>query len=323
MLLVTGASGLLGASLVSLARDVGLNVIALCHRHKVTIAGVPVYNVDLTDRMATRDVIANLKPATIVHCAAATNVDWCEDHPKETRKVNVQATSFVAEIASELKSRLVYISTDSIFDGKRGNYSEAARPAPLNVYARSKLRGEHEVLRRYPAALVARVTIYGWNVQNKQSLTEWVLGQLAAGKEVRGFTDVHFSPMLVNDLAEVLLSMLDRQLRGLYHVVGSEKISKYEFARRVAMAFGFEPERVVPVRLVEASLRAARPLDVSLNTKKVRVALGRAMPDADSGLRRFRALQQSGYPEQLRTYLTGVHVSSSAGADIHDRWNKG
>ena len=106
------------------------------------------------------------------------------------------------------------------------------------------------------------------------------------------------------------MSMLDRQLSGLYHVVGAERISKYEFARRVAMVFGFEPERVVPTRVVDASLRAARPLDVSLNTEKVRLALGRAMPDVDSGLRRFRALQQSGYSQQLRSYLTRVHESS-------------
>jgi dTDP-4-dehydrorhamnose reductase len=111
--------------------------------------------------------------------------------------------------------------------------------------------------------------------------------------------------MLVNDFAEVLMSMLDRQLSGLYHVVGAERISKYEFARRVAMAFGFKPERVVPTRVVDASLRAARPLDVSLNTQKVGCALGRAMPDVDSGLRRFRALQQSGYAQRLRRYLTG------------------
>ena len=311
MLIVTGASGLLGASLVSFAHDLGLNVIALCHCHALTITGVPVYHVDLTDRIATRKMIAYLKPTNLVHCAAATNVDWCEDHPREAEEVNVQATSFVAEIASEVGSGLVYISTDSVFDGKRGNYSEASQPAPLNVYAKSKLRGEQEAIRRHPAALLARVSIYGWNAQHKQCLAEWILRQLAEGKKVDGFTDVHFSPMLVNDFAEVLMAMLNRQLSGVYHVVGAERISKYEFARRVAMAFGFEPGRVVPTRLVDASLRAARPLDVSLNTEKVRLALGRAMPDVDAGLRRFRALQQSGYPRQLRNYLTRVHESSS------------
>jgi dTDP-4-dehydrorhamnose reductase len=310
MLIVTGASGLLGASLVSFARDLGLNVVGLCHRHATLIPGVSVHIVDLTDRIATRAAMEHFKPSTIVHCAAVTNVDWCEDHPKETEEVNVQATSFMAEMAAELRSGFVYISTDSVFDGKRGNYSEVDAPAPLNVYAQSKLRGEREAL-RHPTALVTRVSIYGWNVQNKQSLAEWILRQLAEGKKVGGFTDVHFSPMLVNDFAEVLMSMLDRQLGGVYHVVGAERISKYEFARRVAMAFGFEPEQVVPTHLVDASLRAARPLDVSLNTAKVRLALGRAMPDVDSGLRRFRALQQSGYPQQLRSYLTRVHESSS------------
>src|SRR5438093_9796822 len=104
MLIVTGASGLLGASLVSFASDLGFHVVGLCHCHTITITGVPVYNVDLTDRIATRAVIAHFKPSNIVHCAAATNVDWCEDHPKETQEVNVEATSFVAEMAAELRS---------------------------------------------------------------------------------------------------------------------------------------------------------------------------------------------------------------------------
>jgi dTDP-4-dehydrorhamnose reductase len=309
MLIVTGASGLLGASLVSFAANLGLSVVGLCHHHMIKIAGVPVYNADLTDRIATRAVIGHFKPSTIVHCAAVTNVDWCESHPKETEEVNVQATSFMAEMAAELGSGFVYISTDSVFDGKRGNYSERDAPAPLNVYAQSKLRGEKEAL-RHPSALVTRVSIYGWNVQNKESLAEWILRQLAEGKKVNGFTDVHFSPMLVNDFAEILMSMLDRQLSGIYHVVGAERISKYEFARRVAMIFGFKPERVVHTRVGDARLRAARPLDVSLNTEKVRLALGRTMPDVDSGLRRFRALQQSGYSQQLRSYLTRAHESS-------------
>ena len=185
MLIVTGASGLLGASLVSFASDLGLNVIGLCHRHTISIPGVSVYNVDLTDRIATRAVIEHLKPSTIVHCAAVTNVDWCEGHPKETEEVNVQATSFMAEMAAEVRSGFVYISTDSVFDGKRGNYSEVDVPAPLNVYSQSKLRGEKEAL-RHPTALVTRVSIYGWNVQNKESLAEWILRQLAEGKKSAG-----------------------------------------------------------------------------------------------------------------------------------------
>ena len=129
-----------------------------------------------------------------MHCAAATNVDWCEDNPKQAEAINVQATADLAEIAAALNARFVYISTDSVFDGKRGDYAETDEPAPLNVYARSKLAGEQETLRLNAAAIVVRVSIYGWNAQKKESLAEWVLRRLEEGSDVPGFTDVFFTP---------------------------------------------------------------------------------------------------------------------------------
>ena len=293
MIVVTGASGLLGASVLLQARDLGREVAELCHRHPLRVPGTSAFRVDLTDRRKVRAVIASLQPESIVHCAAATDVEWCEDHPSEAKRVNVHVSSLLAETASELNARLVYISTDSVFDGKRGSYSETDQPAPLSVYAESKLGGEQEVLRRYPLALIVRISIYGWSPQNKGSLAEWAFQRLAQGEHVPGFIDVYFTPLLVNDLAEILLTMLDRGLTGLYHVAGSERISKYKFARRVATTFGFEPDRVVSTRLAESNLRAPRPLDVSLCTEKVCLALGRPMPDVDSGLRRFRKLRES------------------------------
>src|SRR5206468_3889008 len=109
---------------------------------------------------------------------------------------------------------------DSVFDGRRGKYSETDQPAPLNVYARSKWQAEQKVAERYPAAVIARVNIYGWNAQEKLSLAEWFLRRFAEAEYVPGFTDVIFCPILVNDLASVLLQMLERGLNGLYHVTG-------------------------------------------------------------------------------------------------------
>ena len=147
------------------------------------------------------------------------------------------------------------------------------------------------------------VNIYGWNAQNKQSLAEWVLGLLDQGSDVPGFTDVFFTPILVNDLAPILLTMLQQKFSGLYHVAGSERISKFEFARRVAAAFGSDPARVKPCRIKDRRLRAARPLDVSLDTKKITAVLGCPMPDVDSGLSKFRELRDRKYPQQLKKYL--------------------
>jgi len=291
---------------VTQARDLGREVVGICNRNFLRVPGIRTCAVDLTDRPAVRAFLAPLQPESIIHCAAATGVDWCEDHPEQAERVNVQASSFLAEVAQELDAHFIYISTDSVFDGQRGNYSETDQPAPLSVYAKSKWRGEQEVLRRHSSALIVRVTIYGWNAQPKQSFAEWVLDEIAAGKQVRGFSDVYFCPMLVNDVADVLLTMLDRGLSGIYHVVSSERISKYDFAKRVAMAFNLRVDGVVPMSILDAKLRAPRPVDPSLNTKKIGAALGRLMPDVDAGLRRFRDLHESGYHNHLKSFLVGA-----------------
>jgi len=305
MIVVTGASGLLGVSVLTLARSLGCEVVGICHRHLIRVPGTRICRADLTDHKAVRSLFSSLQPESIIHCAAATGVDWCEDHPALAEQVNVQASSFLAEIAQERNARFVYISTDSVFDGKRGNYSETDQPDPVSVYAKSKLGGEQEVLRRHSSPLIVRVTIYGWNAQAKQSFAEWVLDEIAAGRQMLGFSDVYFCPLLANDLADLLLAMLDRGLGGIYHVVSSERISKYEFAQRVAAIFNLGADRVAPMSIRTANLRAPRPADPSLNTDKICAALGRAMPDIDTGLRRFRELHESGYRNQLKSFLVG------------------
>jgi len=306
MILVTGASGLLGASVVLQAVETHRPVTGLCWRHLLQVSGADTYTVDLTNSAETRRVIADLRPSSIIHCAAATGVDWCEDHPDQADQINVCASSLLAELAQEIDAQFLQISTDSVFDGERGNYSEKDPPAPLNVYAKTKLAAELGVLRHHRSPLIARANFYGWNAQEKQSLGEWILGQLRNGNPVPGFTDVYFCPMLVNHLAEMLLTMLDRGISGIYHVVGSERISKYEFARRLAVTFGFEPERVVPILAGEAKLRAARPLDTSMNTEKISNELGQAMPGVEDGLGRFKSLHDQNYVQLLKGYLAGV-----------------
>lgn len=305
MLVVTGASGLLGASVLRSAVEFGWETVGLCHQHVMRDPAIHIAGVDLTDVSATCRLLFDLRPDAIVHCAAATNVDWCEDNPRLAEAINVQASANLAEIASTLNARLMYISTDAVFDGMKGGYVETDEPDPLNVYARTKLAGEREALRRHPSAIIARVNIYGWNAQDKHSLAEWVLRELEQGRQVPGFTDVFFTPILANHLVPVLFAMLQHKLSGLYHVAGSERISKFEFARKVAAAFGFDTTRVTPCHVKDMNLRAARPLDISLNTEKIGMSLGHAMPGVDSGLREFRELRDRRYPQQLKSYLCG------------------
>lgn len=304
--LVTGASGLLGANLVLALREAGAVVTGVSHCHALAIAGVPDRVCDLSRPLAVEDLMCSVRPRWIVNAAAITDVDWCEAHPDESRRVNTDLPRALAARARAGEMGLVHISTDSVFDGTRGDYDETDAPAPLNAYARSKLDAEDAVREAYPSALVVRTNFYGWNAQPKRSLGEWVLAKLEAGGTVPGFEDVIFSPLLVNDLVGLLQSMMAAGLTGLYHAGASETCTKLDFARRVAAAFGFEASAVRPSRIADAALRAVRPRNTSLNTARLAHALGRPLPSIADGIRRFRALRDAGFAERLKQSPIGV-----------------
>lgn len=288
--LITGASGLLGGSIILRAIQLQRRVVGVSRRNPL---GLPyVRCLDLKDFDATRKIVLDFRPSAIIHCAAMTDVDYCESHPDETHENNVRTSAFLAQLAAEVDAQFMQISTDSVFDGHRGNYSETDTPLPLNVYARTKLLAEQEVARAHPGALIVRVNFYGLNRHGRKGLAQWILDQLSRGETLQGFTDVFFCPLLVTDLAEILLTIQDLELAGIYHVVGSERISKFEFARRLATAFGFGPDQVIPSSIADANLRATRPQDTSLRTGKISMALGRSMPDVISGIQRFRDLNE-------------------------------
>lgn len=303
LIMVTGASGLLGANFLLCAHDRSLEVIAVSHRHAIRLEGVTSVQADLTDRAAFRELISRFKPAWIVHCAAATDVDWCEEHPLEAKLVNVEMSRILAVEAGRIGAKMVYISTDSIFDGATGNYEEEDTPAPLNVYAQSKLDGEKAVLAELQGVLIIRTNIYGWNAQNKLSLAEWILSGLGSDQPVLGFVDVMFTPILVNHLSEIILDMMERSFKGIYHVAGSQSCSKYQFATEVAHVFGYNKNLVQPVSVTSIGLRARRPVNPTLKTDKVREALDISLPDVRSGLVQFKSLRDSGFVSKLKGLL--------------------
>lgn len=300
MILITGASGLLGANLALCAQQRGMDVVGLYHRHPLAAAGTRWLQVDLTDAPAVQEHLLKLRPQWVAHCAAMTDVDRCQQLPQEARALNTEATRNLAAAAHRVGAGMVYISTDSVFDGRAGHYSEQDATRPINVYANTKLSGEQAVQAELDRALIIRTNIYGWNAQDKQSLAEWVLARLESGEPVPGFHDVTFCPMLANDLSETVLDMIDRRLTGLYHVAGSEACSKYEFALRLGQVFGLDCSGVTPVSVEDAQLKAPRPKNTSLDTSSVSKVLGRQMPGVASGLERLKELRVSGFLERLK-----------------------
>ena len=293
-ILVTGASGLLGSNFVLTAKKRSYKIVALYHTHPLEFPGGKVVKIDLRNGPFVKKLIREYHPDWIVHCAALTNVDWCETHRDETWKLNVEVTRQIASIARDNGVGLVYISSDSIFDGRLGCYLEESMPAPLNIYAESKLAGEKAVLDELNCSLIVRTNIYGWNAKNKESLAEWILRRLETGQLVPGFYDILFTPIFVGDLSEIILDMMKLELKGVYHVAGSQVCSKYEFAVQLAATFGLNRELVQPATAADSKeLIAMRPGNTSLRTDKISAALGRGMPDIEAGLMRFKALRNN------------------------------
>ena len=300
-ILITGASGLLG---LNLALDAGRahEVIGV---DRSTLASAPfqVIRADLLDRDAVTRVIKESKPEAVINCAALADFDACEANPELARLLNTELPGRLADVCARRKIRLLHISTDAIFDGqKSGYYAENDRPNPSGAYATTKYEGEKAVLQVNPFAIVARVNFYGWSLSGKRSLAEFFVNNLSNEKAINGFTDVIFCPMLVNHLSEVLLSMLERGLHGLYNAVGPQAMSKYQFGVEIARKFGLRESLIAPQSVDKSSLTVQRSHNLRLSTHKLSTDLQRTLPDFSTGLAMFHAQAQQGYPQKIRTY---------------------
>lgn len=298
-LLVTGASGLLGVNLAyEAAKD--HKVVGVVNTRVFKSETFEVRQADLLAPKAIPQLLDENQPDWMIHCAAMANVDECEKNPDLAYLTNAELPGEIARQVAPRGISLIYISTDAVFDGVKGDYSEEDEPKPLSTYAKTKLIGERGVADAYPEAIIARVNLFGWSLTGKRSLAEFFFYNLSDGNPVKGFTDVFFCPLLVNDLAGVLIEMLEKGLSGLYHVVSSDCMSKYDFGATIAEKFGLDAGLIAPVSMAEGGLAAARSPNLTLKSDKLAKALGSPLPRIEEGLARLYSLYQEGYPRILR-----------------------
>jgi dTDP-4-dehydrorhamnose reductase len=299
MLLVTGASGFLGGNLALEALASGRPVTGAVHRHTADQHGLSVVAVDLTAPSAAKELLDRVGPLWVVNCAAFTNVDECERDPERARALNVELPRNLAAACAGAGAGLVHISTDSVFDGERGNYAEDDEPLPLNVYARSKLEGERAVQEEFPEALVLRTNFIGISRSRRVGLADWITSRLEAGDRIQGFADVIFAPLLANELARTIFGAIDARLKGLYHVAASNSLTKYDFARSLATAIGLDSSLIERASLTDSKLIAARPKNTSLSPSRIEAALRTTMPTVENAISRYAALHAAGYATRL------------------------
>lgn len=303
-LLITGASGLLGANLV-LECAQAYSVTAVYNSRPIRLKDATCIQADLTEERVAEQLISEASPDWVVHSAAETNVDRCEQDPPYANRMNSDMAKWVARAAMKANARFIQISTDAVFDGLGEGLTEDDLTTPPNVYGVSKLKGEQAVLKEHPAALVLRTNFFGWNAHNKQSLAEWFLDNLQRNNKINGFSNVKVKILLVNDLVAILKQILHSELSGIYHVLAKDCISKYEFGIHLADEFGLDKTLIDPVAVTKVGLSATRAENLCLSTKKIELALDRKLPSVAEGLRRFHQLQLTGFPERLKAMAGG------------------
>ncbi len=300
-LLLTGVSGLLG---INFAQEMmNEHEVIGVDRGKLVNAPFKVLKYDLLERNSVESILDAAQADWIVNCAALADLDVCEEEPDLAKQLNTDLPRRFARACKIRNIPFAHISTDAVFDGQKdGYYSEEDPPSPVGVYSKTKLDGEWAALTENPKAIVARVNFYGWSLNGRRSLAEFFFNNLSNNKSMSGFTDVIFCPMLVNDTARTLVKMLKRELKGLYHLVGPQAMSKYQFGVEIARRFHMRESDITPKSVNFSGLIAKRSNNLWLSTRKLSTDLGEDLPDFSTGLEEFYAQHEQGYPQKIRSY---------------------
>jgi dTDP-4-dehydrorhamnose reductase len=293
--LVTGANGLLGRKLVeAAAARFAVAAADLQEGPAAGTAAAPYFRCDVT---SVRDVAAALdraRPDAVIHAAAFTDVDGCERLRDESWAVNVDGAANVARACRERGAAMIHLSTDYVFDGTAGPYAETDPPNPLSHYGRGKLESEREVLSAHPGAAVVRtMVLFGFAPGIRENFVTWTVRKLSAGEPVSIVTDQIGHPTLADDLAAAVLLLAEAGVPGLWHAAGSEWINRFDFARRVAAAFGLDASLIRPTTSDAFKQPAPRPLRSGLISDKLRNEFGFTLSDVDGALGKLRGQMET------------------------------
>lgn len=266
-LYITGICGLLGNGIVkelsSKYEICGVDI------SEVELDGCVVERYDLQDKEKLKKSICIFNPDVVIHTAAAVNVDRCECEKEYAYTLNVEVTKNISEICKENNIKLIYISTDAVYDGENETlYIEGEKENPINYYGETKLQGELAV-KQIHNSLTLRTNIYGLNIQNKKSFGEWIVSALLADEELNMFTDVHFSPILVNELANIIDLCIEKNLSGLYHACGTGSISKYDFGMLVKDIFQITTGKIIKSTSDKMNFKAKRSKNMGMSNDKL------------------------------------------------------
>jgi len=298
-ILITGGSGLLALNWAATVRE-EFNVILGLHDRQVTFQGTRSVLLNLDSKEALTQALEKMEIQLVIHAAGLTNVEACEANPTLAKYINVDLTKNLVMACAKLNIPMVYISTDHLFSGSESLMNEDCPLSPVNVYAKTKAEAEACVLDVYAETLIIRTNFYAWGTSYRSSFSDMVINNLRGGKKISLFKDIHYTPILVESLVYAAHELVHKKAKGIFNVVGDDRISKYDFGLKLAKAFNLENDLIDEGKIIDKPSLAARPHDMSLSNKKVSNYLGRKMGGLDQHILKLKAQEVNGLARELQ-----------------------
>ena len=303
-ILITGSNGLLGSNLVRyFSQNPDYIVFSTSRSPSVNPPTVDFIQTDLLNSNSANKIFSRFRPDIVINTVSLVNVDQCEEDPGLANKLIVKTTENVTKSADRFNCRIIYISTDQIFDGKKSMYKETDFINPINVYGQTKSQAELQTLQSNQNPTIIRTNFFGWSPTGHiQTFGEWIFNSIKEKKPMNLFTDYYFTPIEITFLAEAIDTLISSQAfpqytipqyTGLFNIAGSQRCSKYDFGMCMGHELEktniceFDPTLITPTTLKSAKFKAPRPQDLSLSTEKFNHTFKTKLPSLSESIVRF------------------------------------
>jgi dTDP-4-dehydrorhamnose reductase len=270
--IITGGSGLLALNWAFFKKN-DTQITLLLHKRKVSIGGVNSIFINLESEIAMYEFLSKKQQCIVIHCAAITNVDYCEKNSNAAFETNVLISKKLAKVCYKLDIKFVHISSDHLFSGLNLFSTEQSEISPLNVYGASKAKAEEVVLKNNPESLIIRTNFFGWGTSYRASFSDFLIIALRENKKISLFTDIFYTPIYAKNLIKFVHMLINSNYKGVFNIVGSERVSKYEFGKMIFNNFSGNMNLITKVQYEGQVNSIQRPSDMSLSNNKLLITL--------------------------------------------------
>ena len=267
-LILTGGSGLLALNWAFVKKD-DARISLLLHQKNISMEGVDSVFLNLNSYNAVYEFLSKKENPVVIHCAAITSIDDCEKNPQAAHETNVVISENLACVCHSLGVKFIHISTDHLFSGDYSFSTEDSEISPLNVYGASKANAEERVLKKNPESLIIRTNFFCWGTSYRSSFSDFLINAIREKTKISLYTDLFYTPIYAKHLIELVHILIATSFIGIYNIVGSDRVSKYEFGKMIFNNFSGDMNLITKAQYSKELHSVKRPLDMSLSNQKL------------------------------------------------------